>query len=149
MPIDEKYRRVVERNTYRYQFTDLLIKLMGVCEMRGLRLIVENPWAEQTYLKQGFIKKPTLVDMDRTRRGDFFTKPTAYWFISCAPTYGRSYQPSKVVKRIEEMRSSKQAGICSEERSMISPTYARNFICDFILGKEQRHSERMLFEVEN
>jgi hypothetical protein len=30
---------------------------------------------------------------------------------------------------------SKKSGICSEERSLISPTYAHNFICDFILGK--------------
>lgn len=33
----------------------------------------------------------------------------------------------------------------SEERSMISPDYARNFICDFILGKEQVGSELSLF----
>lgn len=34
-------------------------------------------------------------------------------------------------------KQSPKAGQCSEERSMISPDYARNFICDFILGKEQ------------
>lgn len=38
-----------------------------------------------------------------------------------------------------------QAGICSEDRSMISPDYARNFICDFILGKEQLGSQLSLF----
>ena len=38
------------------------------------------------------------------------------------------------------------SGICDEERSMISPDYARNFICDFILGKEQEYSQRSLFE---
>ena len=36
------------------------------------------------------------------------------------------------------MRKGKEKGLCSEERSMISPDYARNFICDFILGKEQK-----------
>ena len=30
-----------------------------------------------------------------------------------------------------------KGGICSEDRSMISPDYARNFICDFIIGKSQ------------
>jgi hypothetical protein len=34
-----------------------------------------------------------------------------------------------------------KAGICSEERSMISPDYARNFICDFILGKVQKQEQ--------
>jgi hypothetical protein len=38
-------------------------------------------------------------------------------------------------------------GTCSEERSMIHPDYARNFICDFILGKEQKHSQLNLFEI--
>lgn len=35
--------------------------------------------------------------------------------------------------------------MCSEERSMISPDYARNFICDFILGKEQGNRQLNLF----
>lgn len=35
--------------------------------------------------------------------------------------------------------------MCSEERSMISPDYARNFICDFILGKKQRNTLNDLF----
>ena len=46
-----------------------------------------------------------------------------------------------------ETRWTQKAGLCSEERSMISPDYARNFICDFIIGKEQEHSERTLFDL--
>lgn len=42
-------------------------------------------------------------------------------------------------------KGSGKAGVCSSERSMISPDYARNFICDFILGKVQKHTERLLF----
>ena len=37
------------------------------------------------------------------------------------------------------------AGICDTERSMISPDYARNFICDFILGKQQEYTILTLF----
>lgn len=44
-----------------------------------------------------------------------------------------------------DLRSGAEAGLCSEERSMISPDYARNFICDFILGKEQVGSQMSLF----
>ena len=40
---------------------------------------------------------------------------------------------------------SSKAGICDEERSMISPDYARNFICDFILGKKQDIGQLTLF----
>ena len=39
----------------------------------------------------------------------------------------------------------KKLGVCSTERSMINPKYARNFICDFILGKTQKHSLLNLF----
>jgi hypothetical protein len=38
-----------------------------------------------------------------------------------------------------------KGGLCSEERSMISPDYARNFICDFILGKKQDFAQQRLF----
>lgn len=43
-------------------------------------------------------------------------------------------------------KGSKESGLCSEERSMISPDYARNFICDFILGKDQKINQLSLFE---
>ena len=36
-------------------------------------------------------------------------------------------------------------GICDADRSIISPDYARNFICDFVIGKEQDYSMRQLF----
>lgn len=40
------------------------------------------------------------------------------------------------------------AGMCSKVRSEISPDYARNFICDFILGKEQKGTQLNLFKNE-
>jgi hypothetical protein len=43
------------------------------------------------------------------------------------------------------LRPGKKAGVCSEERSMISPDYARNFICDFIIGKEQVGTQLSMF----
>ena len=93
-------------------------------------------------------KEPTIIDNDRTLRGDYYKKPTAYWYFNCEPTYGKSYQPrpKSEQKSIIWQKSSGQKGLCSEDRSMISPDYARNFICDFILGKEQEYSERSLFE---
>ena len=135
MPMEKRYAFVIDRSRKRQRFLELIIMLMGVCELRGLRLIVENPWAMQTYLKNGFIKSPALVDNDRTRRGDYFVKPTAYWFVNCEPTHGISLQKDKQAVRVRDARPAPKAGLCSEERSMISPDYARNFICDFILGE--------------
>lgn len=145
MPMPERYDFVLNRSRQRQYFLELLIKLMGDAELRGLRLIVENPWAMQTYLKNGFIKSPALIDNNRTLRGDYFQKPTAYWFINCEPTHGLTIQKDKQAVRVRDARPAAHAGICSEERSMISPDYARNFICDFILGKEQIGSQLALF----
>ena len=108
-------------------------------------MIVENPWSEQTYLKANFIMSPTLVDMNRMLRGDYYVKPTAYWFINCEPTNGLTIQNDKDKKTIMSSKGSSSAGLCSEERSMIHPDYARNFICDFILGKVQPHTQQTLF----
>ena len=78
-------------------------------------------------------------------RGDFFVKPTAYWFWNCEPTHGFTEQNNKKQKIIRKTKSSPQEGICSEERSLISPDYARNWICDFVLGKSQPEIEPCLF----
>lgn len=91
---------------------------------------------------------PAFIDEDRSRRGDIRRKPTQYFYFNCVPTYGESYQqtPKDKILSHDYLKGGKKAGLCSEERSMISPDYARNFICDFILGKEQKHSQLQLFK---
>lgn len=136
MSDEDKIKAILKRSDNRKEFYDRLIKFCAVCLHKGVRMIFENPWSEQTYLKANFIKVPDVIDMNRMKRGDYFKKPTAYWYWNCKPTSGRSYQNDKVKKTHMTSRGSKQAGLCSEERSMISLDYARNFICDFILGEE-------------
>lgn len=142
---EEKIRKILERSNKRKMFYDTLIKLCGICFSKNLRIIIENPWSEQTYLRANFIKAPDLVDNNRAERGDFMKKPTAYWYFNCEHTYGESYQYDKKVVNVWSLKKGKEAGICSEERSMISPDYARNFICDFILGKSQNIGQLSLF----
>lgn len=89
---------------------------------------------------------PTVIDNNRLLRGDYYVKPTAYWFVNCRPTYGSSLQPRKKGKNICQIEPNHMPGICNEERSMISPDYARNFICDFVLGRVQEHSQLSLFD---
>lgn len=148
MSVKEKTEAILHRAKNREYFYALAIKMLAVAQERGLRLIMENPWSENTYLKGNFILPPTLVDNNRMMRGDYFVKPTAYWFINAQPTRGLTEQLDKLPekKRCLQTRSSKVAGLCSKERSMISADYARNFICDFILGKAQKGSQLNLFE---
>lgn len=142
----EKIELTLERLNLRTKFHALLYKLLWIAYNRNLRLIIENPATEPNYLMTGQnFPRPTIIDRNRMLRGDYFVKPTAYWFVNCKPTYGRSFQNDKKKKLIINAKPSRLAGICSSERSMISPDYARNFICDFVLGKEQKHTERLLF----
>ena len=141
----EKTDEILKRSSNREYFYSLLVKMIAIADIRDLRMIVENPWSEQTFLKANFIVPPSLIDVDRTRRGDYFKKPTAYWFINCEPTWGFSLQKDKKQKIIIDCKGSGKAGLCSEERSMISPDYARNFINDFILGRTSKQSQLTLF----
>ena len=148
MTYKEKTDAILKRSKDRERFYSLVIKMFSVVAERGIRLIMENPWSENTYLKGNFIIPPALVDNNRMLRGDYRVKPTAYWYVNCEPTSGFSFQNDKEKKTHMKSRGSKKAGLCSEERSMISPDYARNFICDFIIGKEQKHTMRNLFDYE-
>lgn len=143
MTTHKKTDLILKRAKDRERFYSLAIKRLSTAKERGLRLIMENPWSEQTYLKANFVQPPALIDNDRSKRGDYFKKPTAYWFINCEPTRGKSLQPRPPAS-VLNLPGAKN-NICSEERSMISPDYARNFICDFILGKVQKHTELTLF----
>lgn len=155
----------------RFQLYDLALKMYAVCQIKGIRMIMENPWHPTNFTNHFWFARVSLIDKDRTRRGDYYRKPTAYWFQNCEPTYGKSYQqtPPNKIKTItagsgasktkrkmskvmgkEELNKlyidhNSQSGLCDEDRSMISPDYARNFICDFILGKEQSFSQLTLF----
>lgn len=158
----------------RFYLYDLALKMFAVSQIRGIPLIMENPWHPTNFTNHFWFARVSLIDNDRTRRGDYFRKPTAYWFLNCTPTYGETYQQTprnkirtitagsgasktkrKLTKTIEKSELDKtyiehksQSGLCDEDRSMISPDYARNFIHDFILGKPQINSQLNLFEDE-
>ena len=142
---EEKFKVILERADNRNTFYKLLYKLCGICIIRGIRLIIENPYSPLHYLHNNFLEEPKVIDKDRARRGDYFNKPTGYWFIGCEPTYGMSFQTPTKKLTVWSSKSASRAGLCSEERSMISPDYARNFICDFILGKPQVNTQLSLF----
>ena len=147
LTLKEKLDKIIQRGIYRQYFYEMITKMVGVCLLRNLRLIIENPWGNNGahYLNDNFFKNPDLIDNNRTLRGDDFIKPTGYWFFNCEPTFGCSLEPNKKIKTVWAQSHPQGGGVCSTERSMINPRYARNFICDFILGKQQKHSLLNLF----
>jgi hypothetical protein len=156
--IHKIYQFLKKESDERYFFYQKALKMHGCVEFNGLRMIMENPWHESNYTNYFWFSKPAIIDRDRTMRGDLFKKPTGYWFTNCQPTNGCTIQqtPKSKQKYIgmtseknypkeKVARGSKTSGLCSEERSMISPDYARNFICDFIIGKKQDIGQLNLF----
>ena len=145
LTLRQKYDKILERAKNREYFFEICIKMFCVCDCKGLRLVMENPYSQSHYLVKNFVYKSKLIDKNRRRRGDFFVKPTQYWFLHCEPTYGNSYTKPQETKTVCGIKGSKQAGLCGEERSLISPDYARNFINDFILGRTSEYSQQTLF----
>ena len=143
--LKKKGEQAIHESKMRQLFYERLWKLVSIVEDRGLRCVIENPWNVngQSFLQLNFIR-PTVIDKNRMDRGDYYVKQTAYWFVGCDRTFGESFQHDKERKIVME-QPRHDAGICGEERSMIHPDYARNFICDFILGIEQQHTLRTLF----
>lgn len=167
-----KWKVLRDYSQERFYFYDLALKMHAVAQIHGLRMIMENPWHPVNFTNHFWFARVSLIDKDRTKRGDYYRKPTAYWFTNCKPTYGETLQPipksekktitsgSGALRTQKRMKAimdkaeldktfighTSKAGICDEERSMISPDYARNFICDFILGKEQIGTQLTLFE---
>lgn len=138
----------MDRMDRRSEFHRLIYKLYGICLEMKLRLIIENPYGNPYLIHGQNFPAPTLIDLNRMRRGDHFVKPTAYWFVGCEPCWGDTYQNDKEKKLIMKVEDNTPAGMCSKVRSEISPDYARNFICDFILGKEQKGTQLNLFKNE-
>ena len=90
MTTSQKIEAMLQRSKSRQYFYELIIKLVGVCLDRGFRIIIENPYSKLHYLCNNFFKAPDVFDEDRQRRGDYFKKPTGYWYFNCVPTIGDS-----------------------------------------------------------
>lgn len=141
----ERADMILERSRTRQHFYEVALKMFNYCDVNGLRLIVENPYSSVHFLHSNFLYKPTLIDKNRQASGDYFRKPTQYWFVNCEPTNGCTQQQPKRKMTVNGI-SGHTGSLCDEERSLISPDYARNFICDFIIGKSQPDIDPTLFD---
>lgn len=135
----ERLDKIIERARVRNDYYVTLLKFCKVIEERQLRCIIENPYNAHHYWRFNFPYRPAVIDMNRRLRGDYFKKPTQYIFINCAPAGKMSVQYDKPEKFIGD--------VSTVERSMISPDYARNFICDNILGIDSGFTQPLLFNI--
>lgn len=71
---------------------ETITKLAIVCIRKKIPLIIENPYSTTHYLVKYWAIPSKIVDKDRTLRGDYYEKPTQYWFINCEPKYNMIFE---------------------------------------------------------
>lgn len=121
-------------------FYEILNKFVIVCQRKHLRLIIEKPLSTSGmhYLTHFWCLKPNVIDKDRTLNGDYYKKPTQYWFIGLQPKNNFIFEPLEAVDVMKQryVTSNNSLGVDRKTaRSMIHPQYADRFIRQYILDE--------------
>ena len=98
-------------------------------------MIVENPYTQPQYLTTYFPIKPAIIDKDRRMNGDYFKKPTQYWFVNCEPENNLIFEPIEhtetyTISNAEKMENGHTRAV---KRSLMHPQYAKRFIKAYVL----------------
>ena len=117
-----------------HELYEKLCELTVVAERKKLRMVIENPVTQPNYLTTYWCIKPTVIDKDRTDDGDYYKKPTQYFFIGFKPSFNLVMEPLDFVET-RTIGNTKATETTSRqvERSMMHPQYARRFIKKYIL----------------
>lgn len=129
--MEQKLENDIKLHRELAELYEIITKLAIVCIRREIPLIIENPYSTTHYLTKYWAVPATIIDKDRTVRGDYYKKPTQYWFINCKPKYNLileayTYNGGKNIERTSN----------KTERSLIHKDYANRFIREFILQEE-------------
>ena len=128
---------------------NLVNKLFILCIRKNLKLVMENPYSEEHFLRRYWCFQAKVIDKDRRLNGDYFKKPTQYWFLNCEPKNNLIFEvadDNSIKHKSTDCVSwcsggvmKREVGIdCSQKtaRSMIHPQYADRFIREHILDEE-------------
>lgn len=126
---DEKLEYDLKLHRELSNFYEKITKLVIVCLRKKLRLIIENPYSSTHYLTKYWALKPKIIDKDRRKNGDYYTKPTQYWFVNCEPNAEPLFEaPVWRAERKTIVHERNQVA-----RSLISNEYAERFIREYII----------------
>lgn len=118
----------------------LVCKLCVISIRNSWRLIIENPYSSQHYLTQYFPIRPKVIIPDRNLEGDYYRKPTQFFFVNCEPEQNVVFEPFEQLPLliVNENNNSVTEESQSRQviRSLIHPTFADRFIKTYILDKE-------------
>lgn len=139
--IEKKILNCMRLQTELTEMYLLINKLFLICMKKKLKLIVENPYSEEHYLRRYWCYPPSIIDKDRRTGGDYYKKPTQYWFVNFEPknnlvmgSYNNAIDCKDPIKKMKkEHAEAMGAKSVRVARSMIHPQYAENFIKKYIL----------------
>ena len=113
---------------------ELISKLAFIAITRDLKLVIENPYKQPHYLTTYGCLKPSLIDKDRQLNGDYYKKPTQFWFIGFNPKQNLVFEPIDYVEgKVIATVSSENGKSRTTMRSMIHPQYANRFIRQYLI----------------
>lgn len=119
----------------------LISKLVIICLQHNFRLVIENPYGEQHYLKRYWCMKPSLIDRDRRQNGDYYKKPTQYYFVGFKPFNNFIFEPMEMVEQMNIKRqTSKNGQSRTVRRSIIHPQYASRFIRQYLIDLDAKEA---------
>ena len=127
----EKLERDIRLHKELHNNYVLITKLAIVVLRKNLKMIIENPAGEQHYLTRYWCIKSKIIDKDRRLNGDWFKKPTQFWFIGFEP------KQNIVFESIEYVKNKTWSGLSQKERSEIHPQYANRFIRQYIIDEKE------------
>lgn len=134
MSLEQKLIQDIKLHKELSELYELITKMVIICLKKEIALIIENPYSTTHYLVKYWAIPCTIIDKDRTENGDYYKKPTQYWFINCKPKNNVIFEPLMYVKKRIIQKQKNENGLNRTVlRSMIHPQYANRFIRQFIL----------------
>lgn len=125
---------------------DLVNKMFIVCMDKELKLVMENPYSEEHFLRRYWCFPPSIIDRDRRINGDYFKKPTQYWFLNIEPKNNLVFEPleyfdfdssDRIRLMTKEDADKIGAKTIKQARSMMHPQYANRFIRQYLIDEVQ------------
>lgn len=105
-----------------------------------------NPYSEEHFLRRYWCYQPSIIDKDRRENGDYYKKPTQYWFLNCNPknnflfeaiSYNQIECKDPIICMTKEHYEKTGAKTNKEARSMIHPQYASRFIRQYLIDESE------------
>lgn len=135
--VEQKMTYAMDLHEELHHFYLLISKLVMIARSKGLKMVIENPYMQPHYLTMYWCLRPSLIDHDRIENGDYYKKPTQYWFINTEPKNNFIFEPIDYVETKVIAKVKKENGVSVKtQRSLIHPQYANRFIRQYLIDEE-------------